>query len=241
MSPRAFAVRLLAALVVALALLPAAQGGGKGLSTKGQVKIGSHSHKMEGGKLYQVRVEGSGFRPLVNIRPGYLTHTSVSDDGDTLQGYFIPRETKAHRLFITPDLYDDLGDGPLDYTLTIKPIPLAEKPVLQEKGQLAATDPVYKNADFGVKTDCHFKAYPIKLKARQFYIIDLVKTDDLDPYLFLEGPDMKILAQDDDSGGNLNARILFQPRRDGEYRIIATSLSRATGGFTLTVRTQAKE
>jgi hypothetical protein len=241
MSPRVFAVRRLFALLVPLALLPAAQGGEKGLSAKGQIKIGNHSYKMEAGKLYQVRVEGGGFRPIVNVRPGYLSHVSQRDNGDTLEGYLIPRETKAHRFFITPDIYDDLGDGPLDYSINIKPIPLAESPVMQEKGQLAATDPAYKNPDAGVKTDCHCKVYPIKLKARQFYIIDMVKTDDLDPYLFLEGPDMKVLAQDDDSGGNLNARILFQPRRDGEYRIIATTLSRATGGFTLTVRTQAKE
>jgi hypothetical protein len=53
--------------------------------------------------------------------------------------------------------------------------------------------------------------------------------------------DGKIVASDDDSGGDYNARIIFQVRRAGDYRIIATTLRRATGPFTLTVRTQAAD
>jgi len=79
------------------------------------------------------------------------------------------------------------------------------------------------------------------MKAGRYYIIDMVKSSKIDPYLYLEGPNAKVVAQDDDSGGNLNARIVYQPTTDGEYRVIATTLSPATGEFTLTVRTQAKE
>ena len=79
--------------------------------------------------------------------------------------------------------------------------------------------------------------FSVKLKARQFYIIDMMRgTEEIDPYLFLEDSEGKIVASDDDSGGNRNARIVFSPRRDSEYRIIATTLSPANGPFTLTVR-----
>ena len=69
------------------------------------------------------------------------------------------------------------------------------------------------------------------------------KDSKLDPYLYLENPMKNIVAQDDDSGGNLNARILFRATTDGEYRIIATALSdaRAIGAYTVTVRTVKEE
>ena len=60
-----------------------------------------------------------------------------------------------------------------------------------------------------------------------------------DTYLFLEDSAGNVLIQDDDSGGNLNARILYEAPKEGEYRIIATTLFRATGEFTLTVRSTA--
>ena len=45
------------------------------------------------------------------------------------------------------------------------------------------------------------------------------------------------LAQDDDSGGMLNARIVFSAPADGWYRIIVTSFSpKASGNYTLRVR-----
>jgi len=37
----------------------------------------------------------------------------------------------------------------------------------------------------------------------------------------------------------LNSRIVFRPKKDGDFRIIATTLGQETGEFTLTVR-QAK-
>lgn len=80
------------------------------------------------------------------------------------------------------------------------------------------------------------------MKSRQLYIIELKSANedsDYDPMLYLETPGGMIVSQDDDSGGDLNARIFFQCRRDGEYRIIATSSDTEVGEFTLTDRTQA--
>jgi hypothetical protein len=49
----------------------------------------------------------------------------------------------------------------------------------------------------------------------------------------------KARAEDDDSGGGLNARITFRAPADGIYRIRATSFNNGRGPFTLTVREQA--
>jgi hypothetical protein len=44
------------------------------------------------------------------------------------------------------------------------------------------------------------------------------------------------LAADDDSGGNLNARLMFTPAADGFYRVIVTQFDAHVGAFSLSVR-----
>ncbi len=58
-----------------------------------------------------------------------------------------------------------------------------------------------------------------------------------DAYLYLQGPDGKVLAEDDDGGEGLNSRIIHRAAKTGEYRIVATSLNgQGTGQFTFTVQ-----
>ena len=63
------------------------------------------------------------------------------------------------------------------------------------------------------------------MKAGRSYTIDCVSTGVFDNFLRLEDPDGNQVAQDDDSGGNLNARIVHTPTRDGWYRVIVTTFS----------------
>ena len=79
------------------------------------------------------------------------------------------------------------------------------------------------------------KVYSVTLKAGQSYTIDL-ESGTMDSYLYLFDAKTKLLAQDDDSGGDLNSRITFRAERDGVYHIVATSLDGdETGEFTLKV------
>jgi hypothetical protein len=82
--------------------------------------------------------------------------------------------------------------------------------------------------------------YQVKFAAGKTYVIDMVSPDQkaLDPYLFLFDAAGKQLAEDDDGGGGLNARIVFRAAKDGTYRIRATSCNAGRGAFTLTVREQ---
>jgi hypothetical protein len=89
-----------------------------------------------------------------------------------------------------------------------------------------------------VRAASYCQIFKVKLTEGRSYQIDM-RSKDLDAYLRLEDADGKQLAQDDDSGGNLNARIRFKCPRDGTYRIIATTYrSGAVGAYELTVQDQ---
>ncbi len=79
------------------------------------------------------------------------------------------------------------------------------------------------------------KVHLVTLNAGQRYTIDMVGRG-FDAYLRLEDKAGKQLDEDDDSGGDLNAQIVFNCTRDGEYRIICTCFADATGKYTLTVK-----
>lgn len=80
--------------------------------------------------------------------------------------------------------------------------------------------------------------YEVRLVAGKTYVIDMVSKDQkaLDPYLVLQDADRQVLAEDDDGGEGLNARITYRAPRDGAYSILATSYNAGRGLFTLTVR-----
>lgn len=84
------------------------------------------------------------------------------------------------------------------------------------------------------------RVYDVKLKMTAKYVIDMTSKQ-FDSFLRLEDAAGKQLAQDDDSGGNNNARIRFTPPADGVYRIYATSFGMESGLFELKVREEKKE
>lgn len=79
------------------------------------------------------------------------------------------------------------------------------------------------------------KIYNVQMVAGRVYTIDL-RSNQFDAFLRLEDNVFRQLAQDDDSGGGLDARIIFRAPRTENYRIIATSLGGGTGNFTLSIR-----
>jgi hypothetical protein len=103
--------------------------------------------------------------------------------------------------------------------------------VLKKEGRLNANDP-----KDNVRTGSHQHTVTLKMAPGSVYTLDLASRD-FDAFLRLEDATGKMLASDDDSGGSLNARIVFRPTREDEYRIIVTSLQGGqTGNYTLTVR-----
>jgi hypothetical protein len=237
--------RVLAAGVVLTALVPfvlpsATRAGDKGdLDVKGEMKVGNHALKAEAGTFYVVRVQGKGFYPIVGIEPGFFTFPplglSPALEKNTALRYFFPKETREYRLYVTPPA-SRLPEGPLEYTLQVKRIRFSKKPLLEEEGTLTAKDP-----GFG-KGRPH-KAYPVKLEASRFYVIDMVRkgkgkgSKGVSPVLFLRDPAGKTVVRE---GGLSSARLIFRPQTSGMYRVIAATQG-DLGEFTLTVRSQVKE
>jgi len=116
------------------------------------------------------------------------------------------------------------------------PTPASGKLTLQNgqatmQGNLAPNDPRDR-----VRGGSVCKVFTLNMTAGKTYQIDMIKNDfALDPFLRLEDPAGNHLAQDDDSGGNLNARLIFPCTQNGEYRIVATTFVGGVGNFTLTV------
>jgi len=86
--------------------------------------------------------------------------------------------------------------------------------------------------------------YAFAARAGQRIRIDLTSTANIDPFVYLFGPDGEVLGQDDDSGGNLNSRFpatgFFLLPATGVYTIGATSFSQnVTGAYTVTLSDNA--
>jgi len=108
------------------------------------------------------------------------------------------------------------------------------KVIHQSSGVLTPQDP----ADYPTKPGCYYKTVRIPLTAGETYLVEMnrVAQHGPDPYLVLVDPSGQKVAEDDDSGGNLNALIIYRPAATGEYQIRATSCNaQEVGPFTLRV------
>jgi hypothetical protein len=221
--------------------------GTKDILIEGQVKIGVHKFKLDNSALYQIEIKAKDFSPGVGLSGLFLQNMAdFVKERKTFRALFSPPKSQEYTLTVTPTIGfgTQPPEGLLDYTVTLKTIKLDDTPILKKGDKLTANEPKYQKS---FNKSSHFKAYLLTMKAGQTYLIDMVRSDaagsSLDPYLYLENPKMNIVAQDDDSGGNLNARILYRATMDGEYQIIASGLSErsSVGDYTLTVRTVKEE
>jgi peroxiredoxin len=101
---------------------------------------------------------------------------------------------------------------------------------LQVKGKLTNDDP--KDTERGGPTQMH----SVRMKAGKAYSIHMIGMQ-FAPIVRVQDSKGKNLAEDDGSN-DLNARILFNCRADGEYKIVCTSVNAGfgNGGYTLSVK-----
>ena len=110
-------------------------------------------------------------------------------------------------------------------------------------GTIAAGDTVtdtLKKKDLLLPRDSTYaREWEIAGRRDAVVTVDLV-SDAFDAYLIVYGPALEAV-QDDDSGGNCNARITVRFPENGAYRIaVTTAEKRQTGPFTLSVTSGAK-
>jgi hypothetical protein len=104
------------------------------------------------------------------------------------------------------------------------------KIIFEPQDRLLPTDPIRDGKPH--------KAFTIQLEQGRTYVIDMVSME-MDAYLRLYDPAGVVVAQDDDGGGNQNARIRYTADETGDHVIAATVFAAVPPGgarFTLTVR-----
>jgi peroxiredoxin len=108
---------------------------------------------------------------------------------------------------------------------------VAKEPgIMRFEGKLTADDPK------DPQRQGPSKIHVVKLKDGKTYTIDMVSKQ-LDSYLRLEDSKGNQLDEDDDSGGDLNARIVFNCSKAGDYKVICTSFNpQGVGSYTLTIK-----
>lgn len=195
-----------------------------------------HQVYLKEGVLYSIEmtcIDSPNIRPYLMLedtnRMIILQDTSVFNQPNpkNFKGRlnFTSNKSGIYTIIATTTQFNHRGK----YELVVRAERLAP-PVFERKDNWTPNDPAYTNGN-------PHKAYKLKLIANKTYQIDLTRPLNfgLDPYLYLEDENMQVVAEDDDSAGNLNARIIFQPKRTADYRIIATTLNGGFGPFELRV------
>jgi hypothetical protein len=104
-----------------------------------------------------------------------------------------------------------------------------------QQGRLTRDDQLIEDTTYA-------QIWTIQGHAGQAVTIDL-ESDEFDPFIMIRGPGITggQAYQDDDSGGNCNARLTASFPQTGEYRIAVNTVDkRAIGAFTLSVTSGSK-
>jgi hypothetical protein len=205
-----------------------------------------HVVKLPAGKTVQIDLVSTEFDAYLRLEDSAGKQLAQDDDsGGNLNArikFAVPKDD-TYKIIATT-----FGGGSGNYTLSVKEVggaakanvaaaklnaPTAAK-ATEIAGQLDANDPmdpIFNNSPA--------KFYEVELSEGTLYQIDLTSTD-FDAYLRIFDKNGTQLAFDDDSGGDLNARLFFLPPAKATYRISATSLGGKTGAFNFSIAHKAK-
>jgi hypothetical protein len=187
------------------------------------------------GKSYSIDAKSKDFDPFLRLEN--MGKVAIKNEdiggGEHSTLLFSPFQDGIYR--VTATAYDsNVGR----FEMTVRELPALKqyeiaKDGLKLAGALNALDPIDIVNGRATKGRC--KVFAVKLKAGQKYQIDLT-SNQFDAFLRIEDSRGKELAFDDDSGGDLNARLIFTPVADGVYRIVATHFDGRFGAFELLLR-----
>jgi hypothetical protein len=193
---------------------------------------GSHLVKLSKGQVYAIELGSPGLKVKLRI-DGFAGLPVAFPAG---QKTFKPDQDGTYRFRVS-----SAAGAAGKYMLSVRPLPpeAGLPPGVHAVGAGGLTiEGVLDNNDPIDKTHQQLcKNFEVKMEAGKAYTIDMI-SQQMDSFLRLEDAAGKQLAQDDDSGGNLNARIVFRPQEEGVYRVITTTCAGGVGNFTLKVREQ---
>jgi hypothetical protein len=180
----------------------------------------TYTFKMEKDKTYQITMMGTTFPPYVRLVNSANSQVAA---GAGQPATILHKATKTEEYTIVAS---SQGNGVGKFSLTIRDATLSTIATINDK--LNQNDAAYQGRKH--------KPFFVELEKGKTYQIDMRSTD-FDSYLFLENPDKKVVAQDDDSGGYPNARITHKATDTGKYRVIASHFGGGgnLGNFNITV------
>lgn len=200
----------------------------------------TYTYKMTAGRTYQIDMKTRAFDAFLRLENPKGDQVAADDDsGGMLDARIVYRAPLTGDFTICAM---SLGGGSTGkFVLTVKDI---TKPgeaagkgieIKNDKGKgdftgkLDKDDPLHKNKKH--------KLFTFNMEAGKTYQIDM-KSGAFDSYLYLESPEGDVLAQDDDSGGFPDARIVHKAAKAGRYRIICTHFGGGgnLGEFSLSIR-----
>lgn len=195
-----------------------------------------HTVKLEKDQTYVILLQGKGMNPFVTIEDtiGNVLAQGFNRGNDQARVRFTSPKNDAFLIYAS-----GIANNDAKYTLTVRPhvaapIKLISLPAPTSKAA-AETQGVLSEDDTPEQfRDFPGKVYTVELKAKQAYVLDLMSKD-FDTYLLLQDANGVLIAQDDDSGGNLNSRIRFTPLASGRYRIVASTFNGRMGPYSLRI------
>ena len=108
------------------------------------------------------------------------------------------------------------------------------EPPFSEEGHITAYSPVLED-----NSGKRYEVYCVWLTSGQEYTISM-ESYELDSYLYLLSPWEQYITENDDSGGNRNAKITYYVPTTGWYYILASQYwGNSYGSYTLSVKTQS--
>lgn len=193
-----------------------------------------HPITLTAGTRYRISAESEAFDMMIRLYgpEGGAALIENDDGGDALNSRltFTPTASGAYRLRVTT--YDSTGLG--DYTASVEALPPLPAPVTQPTGTETMTFKVFEGAltDSDPDDGGKFDDYQIALTAGEPVWIQAVSDAfDMVVKLYpLEQRDGEPAAMDDDSGGGLNALLIYTPETSGDYIVRVTSYEGGNNG-----------
>lgn len=194
-----------------------------------------YSLNVKPGEKYKFVVAPIDFRPVLRLQNGaaMLHEMAAGPVGNLEYTYTVPPGIGALTVHVVSQ-----GNLLGRYRLDVDRLSQEEKPgprtVVFDGGSayhrdenLGPGDPV--EGELG-----RAKTYLIPMEKGRGYNIDM-KSMQLSPRLSFFDPNGQLIIQDEHSGGESNARILFDPKESGQYRLVVSDVKKETGAFSIDI------
>lgn len=184
---------------------------------------------LQTGQSVQVRLDSTGLADPFLTLYGSDGVAQLSDDdgGGSLNSRLDFTVTQGGRFYLGVGDYDR-GAG--NYALAVA---LAVPDDFTDDARTTSALPIGQAVDGRIEVAGDEDWLAVALTAGQGYVFDLTSSGLADPYLALFNGAGTLVASDDDGGGGLNSRILFQPTASGTYYLAAKDYANGTDAYRL--------